>query len=161
MKRFICLFLVAVTLFSFASCGVKISDSHIPELTLTDRNGEEVKISDFFGKPIVINFWATWCGFCVEEFPAFENAYEKYGDDVAFVMINSGETVEKAEAFIKEKGYSFPIYFDLNGKASINYNVSGFPTTFFVEADGELAYKKVGAITEGELVSRISAICKD
>ena len=85
-----------------------------PDFTVYDREGNAVNFSDFAGKPVVINFWATWCGYCVKEMPSFEKAYQEFGDEVVFMMINVTdgfqETKEAAAEFIEEKGYTFPVY---------------------------------------------------
>ena len=87
-----------------------------PDFTVYDADGNEVKLSDFFGRPIVVNFWATWCSPCKREMPSFERMYEKYGEDVVFLMVNLTDgyqdTVKKASDFVEKNGYTFPVYFD-------------------------------------------------
>ena len=82
-----------------------------PDFTVLDYDGNEVKLSDYKGKPVVLNFWATWCFYCKEEMPDFNTAYEKY-PDVEFLMLNATdgyqETIEDARSHITEKGYTFP-----------------------------------------------------
>ena len=111
-----------------------------PSFMVYDREGKEVLLSDFVGKPIILNFWASWCGPCKHEMPAFDEAYKKYGDQIEFVMVNATdgqrETEEIAAAFIDEQGYSFPIYFDSDFDASMTYGVRGLPTTYFIDAEG-------------------------
>lgn len=78
-----------------------------PDFVVYDSEGNAVQLSDFSGKPVVINFWATWCGYCVKEMPSLQKAYEAYGDEVAFMIINvtdgHKETKEEAFAFVEEK----------------------------------------------------------
>ena len=87
-----------------------------PDMTVYDRDGKEVHLSDYIGKPIVLNFWASWCGPCQMEMPDFNEKYQELGEEVQFLMINmtdgSRETVEKASAFIEEQGYGFPVFYD-------------------------------------------------
>ena len=96
-----------------------------PDFTMTDASGEEVKLSDFFGKPVILNFWASWCDPCKSEMPHFEDAYQKYGEDINFVIVNltdgARETVEAASDFIEEQGYTFPLYFDTNTEGAVTY----------------------------------------
>ena len=85
------------------------------DFTVTDREGNTVKLSEFFGKPIIINFWATWCGPCKSELPVFDEAYRKYGEGVTFLMVNLTDgyrdTVEAVKAFIEDNDYTFPRIF--------------------------------------------------
>lgn len=112
------------------------------DFSVYDAEGNTVKLSDFFGKPIIINFWTTWCTYCVEEMPMFEEAWKQYGDQVQFLMIDcvdgQRETQEKGERFIQEKGFSFPVYYDTDGLASYIYSVYSLPTTVFINTDGKV-----------------------
>ena len=114
----------------------------LPEFNLIDIDGNEVSSLDLLGKPTIINFWATWCGYCMKEMPDFQTAYETYGDKINFVMIDAvdgtQETEEKGRAHIEEKGYTFPVYFDTKMEGVISCGITGFPTTLFVSADGEV-----------------------
>ena len=92
-----------------------------PDFTVVDADGREVKLSDFRGKPTVVNFWATWCGYCKQEMPDFEEVYLEMGDEVNFLMVNmtdgSRETVEMASTYIADSGYTFPVYYDTQMEA--------------------------------------------
>ena len=111
-----------------------------PNFTVTDLHGNPVQLQDFFGKPILLNFWASWCGPCRSEMPDLEEAYRQYGNDIHFLFINqtdgSRETVASASAFIQQEGYSFPVYYDTSLEASTTYQAFSIPTTFFIGADG-------------------------
>lgn len=133
-----------------------------PDFTVLNDDGEEVRLSDFAGKPVVINIWATWCGPCRSELPAFEQMYEVYGEDIEFLMVNATdgaqETVEGVKAFIEENGYDFPVYYDTEFSASMAYGASSIPLTVFVLADGTLAGGYRGAITEEVLEESIQIV---
>ena len=122
-----------------------------PDFQVYDLDGNPVKLSQFLGKPIVLNFWASWCGPCQMEMPDFNEAYLELGDEVQFLMINctdgSRETVESADAFIQSKDYSFPVYFDREGAAAYAYSAYALPTTYFIDANGIVVTKSVGAIS--------------
>ena len=122
-----------------------------PDFQVYDLEGNPVSLSQFMGKPIVLNFWASWCGPCQMEMPDFNEAYLELGDEVQFLMINctdgSRETVETADAFIQSKGYSFPVYFDQDGAAAYAYSAYALPTTYFIDANGIVVTKSVGAIS--------------
>jgi len=128
-----------------------------PDFTVVDAEGNEVKLSDFFGKPIVLNFWASWCGPCRSEMPDFDDKYQELGDDVQFLMVNmtdgSRETLDKAKTFVEDEGFSFPVFYDVNYVAAITYGVSSLPTTYFIASDGTLVAYGMGAI-DGETLQR-------
>lgn len=118
-----------------------------PDFVVTDIDGNEVKLSDFQGKPVIVNFWASWCGPCKSEMPDFEEMYQQYGEEIHFVMVNmtdgSRETVEVASEFIAEQGYTFPVYFDTQYSAAITYGVTSIPATYFIDAQGNaVAYAR-------------------
>ena len=121
-----------------------------PDFTMTNASGEEVKLSDFFDKPVVLNFWASWCGPCKSEMPHFEDAYQKYGEDINFVIVNltdgARETVETASDFIEEQGYTFPLYFDTNTEGAMTYGTYSIPVTYFIGANGVPVAQANGAL---------------
>lgn len=133
-----------------------------PNFTVYDMEGNEVNLTDFFGKPIIINFWASWCGPCKMEMPDFNEAYETYKDDIEFLMVNmtdgSRETIEVASSFIAESGYTFPVYYDTDYSAAITYSVSSLPTSYFLNAEGELVTYARGAINGATLEKGIDMI---
>lgn len=128
-----------------------------PDFTVVDGDGNKYKLSDLQGKPVVINFWATWCGYCKIEMPAFQEMYEKYGDRVHFMMVDmtggQGETVEVAQKFIADQGYTFPVYFDTMAEAAYAYYVTSLPATYFVDAEGNLIVHRIGAL-DAELLEK-------
>ena len=129
-----------------------------PDFTVYDGEGNPHKLSDFIGKPVILNFWASWCGPCQMEMPDFEEKYLAYRDDVHFLMVNltdgSQETVDTASAFIAEKGYTFPVYFDSDMDAAYRYSVSSIPMTCFIDEEGGLVTYRRGVIS-GEALQNI------
>lgn len=133
-----------------------------PDLTVYTADGTAVKLSDFKGKPVVLNFWASWCGPCKSEMPAFEAAYQSMGGDVQFLMVNLtdgvSETVETASAFLAEAGYTFPVFYDTAASANTAYDVSAIPATFFIDAEGCLVDSHTGAMDAATLQSHLDKI---
>lgn len=132
-------------------------DYSAPDFTVLDWEGNERKLSEFEGRPVVLNFWASWCGPCKSEMPDFEEAYQKYGENIHFLMVNctdgSRETVEIAKVFIEDAGYTFPVYFDTTYEAASLYGASSIPLTYFIDANGDLVTYGRGALS-AELLQR-------
>ena len=133
-----------------------------PDFTVLDASGNTVKLSDFRGKPVVVNFWASWCGPCKSEMPAFDAIYQEMGDEIHFLMVNmtdgGQETLASAQNFITNSGYSFPVYYDTQSSAAIAYGVSSLPTTYFFDAEGYGVAYAIGAIDEDALQRGIAMI---
>lgn len=138
------------------------SEEPAPDFTVYDSDGNPVRLSDFKGKPVVINFWATWCGYCVKEMPYFEKAFAEYGGEVVFMMINVTdgyqETKESAMEFIAEKGYTFPVYYDTELSATYAYGAYSLPATGFIDKNGFFITGQTGMISEEKLFERIESL---
>jgi thiol-disulfide isomerase/thioredoxin len=122
-----------------------------PDFTVYDPEGNEVQLSDFAGKPVILNFWASWCGPCKSEMPDFDEAYAEYGDEIAFLMVNMTtsprESREAAEEYVAEEGFSFPVYYDTDGDAATTYSARSLPTSYFIDAEGYGVAYAVGALS--------------
>ena len=123
------------------------------DFTVKNFDGEDVKLSDYFGKPIVLNFWAYWCGPCQSEMPEFNARYEQLGGEVTFLMVHADPDTTQGKSLVVAEGYSFPVVYDESGEAAANYGISAYPTTFFIDAQGYLQAYYVGAM-DGELLQQ-------
>ena len=133
-----------------------------PDFTVYDAEGNAHKLSDFRGKPVVVNFWASWCGPCKSEMPDFQEIYDAYGEEIHFLMVNmtdgSQETVESASSYIEKSGYTFPVYYDTDMDAVYTYGVFSIPTTYFFDAEGYgIAYGQ-GAMDKETILRGIQMI---
>lgn len=138
--------------------------SPAPDFTVLDSSGEPVRLSDYRGRPIVLNFWATWCGYCLYEMPDFNEAYHNY-PDVMFMMVNYTdgfyETVESATNCIESEGFDFEIFFDTEIDAISAYGVRSYPVTFFIDADGYLITYSPGMLNYSTLEQGIKMITEE
>ena len=131
-----------------------------PDFTVYDADGKPVKLSDMKGKPVVLNFWASWCPPCKAEMPDFQETYEEMGGRINFLMVNAtgSETLAEAKAFIESSGYTFPVLYDTKDSASMAYGVSSLPTTYFIDAQGRAVAQATGAISKELLLKGIGMI---
>lgn len=131
------------------------------DFTVLDYEGNAVKISDYKGKPVVLNFWATWCYYCKQEMADFDKAAEKY-PDVQFLMVNATdgerETISDAKEYIEQEGYQFEVFFDTKQEAVNSYYVTGFPSTYFIDKDGNLVTYGTGMLDTATLEKGIEMI---
>ena len=133
-----------------------------PDFTVTDEKGNPHKLSDFKGKPIVLNFWASWCPPCKEEMPVFNKVYEEMGEDIQFMMVDltdgQRETVEAGLEYVREEGYTFPVFFDTENEGGITYGITSIPTTIFIDSEGNIVTGVRGALNESVLREAIELI---
>ena len=127
-----------------SDAGVELPDP-IPavDFTLENSRGEMVSfLEQLDGRPAVLNFWASTCGPCRQEMPFFQQAYETYGEDIQFLMVNvmeaMGDTREAAQEYLTEQGFTFPVYYDTQLDGVYSYGLQGFPTTFLLNEEGEV-----------------------
>ena len=133
-----------------------------PDFTVTDREGNEVRLADQIGKPVIVNFWASWCPPCRSELPDFDAASQTYGEEITFMMVDlcdgMRETPVIGSSFVEENGYSFPVYFDTTGEAAGTYGVYSIPMTVGIDPTGEITAVYTGAMTEAQVQSLVNSL---
>lgn len=117
------------------------------DFTAALTDGSSFTLSDYEGTVIFLNFWATWCGPCVREMPAFPMLLEKYGEDLTLLAVDAGESEKSVKSFLEENGYEFPVALDPEGEISSLYPSDGIPYTVLIGRDGKIASIHLGADT--------------
>ena len=142
------------------------------DFTAMDKDGKTVKLSDFKGKKVYINMWASWCGPCMREIPELEKTYQKLKDnkDIVFLSMTSPNDAEfknqspqdKGKDVIlnkaKELGVTYPVLFDVNDRFIINYAIRSFPTHILINSDGTFETRIAGGVTEESLTKEIEKL---
>jgi thiol-disulfide isomerase/thioredoxin len=122
-----------------------------PDFEFEDPEGQASSLSDLQGKPVLLNFWATWCGPCVHEMPFLQEIYNEWTDKgLVLLAIDIGEGPTVVKQFLQERGFSFPVILDTERAVATKYNIRGVPTTFLINEDGVIEAYKVGAFQSKE-----------
>lgn len=135
-----------------------------PDFVMEGALGNEVSLKDFKDKPIVLNFWASWCPPCREEMPLFDATYRKYKDRINFIFLNVTdglqETKESAQDFLEKKDFSFPVYYDTGLEGVSAFQVAAYPTTVFIK-DGKLVQTIRGMVMEDDLAEGLAKLVEE
>jgi len=129
-----------------------------PDFTLKTPNGDTVRLATLRGKPVVVNFWATWCGPCQREMPALQSASQHYAGQVTFVGVDQGETPKEVTDYLQPLGVNFTISLDSDTKVGDRYQIQGMPTTFFIDANGVIREMWIGEMNAVVLAEGIRKI---
>jgi cytochrome c biogenesis protein CcmG, thiol:disulfide interchange protein DsbE len=132
-----------------------------PEISLVDTNGREFTLSELRGRPVILNFWATWCPPCKAEMPAMQRAYRDYGEEVIFLAVNSTnqDSLPAVRQFVDALDITFPVLLDDLGTAANTYRISSLPSTYFIGKDGVINEVVIGGpMAEALLRSRIDRL---
>ena len=123
-----------------------------PPINISLYNGGGISPERYAGKPLVVNFWASWCGPCRQEAPLFERLWREYGErGVVFIGVNIQDAHADARAYLSEFGITYPNGYDEGGRISVDYGVIGIPVTFFINREGIVERRWVGAVREAKL----------
>ncbi len=128
-----------------------------PDFTLVDLEGNEVALSDFRGKTVFINFWATWCPPCRAEMPEIEAVHQEYKDRGVVVLgVDISEPVSTVRQYIQKGGFSWTIVLDSTGEVARNYQIAAIPTSFFIDGEGIIRAVNIGAMTKRAMESKLA-----
>jgi thiol-disulfide isomerase/thioredoxin len=167
-----------LTLTLIAAAQAQAPGQAATDFTLVDKSGAVVRLSDFAGTPIVLNAWATWCAFCIEEIPLFQQAHDDINassEQVVFLLVNLAENFDQARDFIdNEVGTTLRTAYDPTAAIRADhdgvefdttrnlltrtYRVRGMPTTFFIDAEGVIQSLRIGPLSEGELAEHLAGV---
>lgn len=154
----------AILIWSSSGCGGTSAvaprvDCLAPDFTLPTLYGETVKLDELRGQPVLLNFWAAWCGPCRQEMPYLQSAFEEKGKEVKFIAINVGEGSGTVKQYIEDRGISFTVALDRNRSVASDYNIRYFPTTFLVDEEGVIKYIRLGAfMSKDELMAMLEGL---
>ncbi len=144
-----------------ATAPVMTPGAPAPNFSLPDRSGRTFSLSDFRGRPLLVDFWATWCGPCRETMPEVQRLYRKYGSQLQVVGINIEGKSQDVLSYLDEGGYTFPVLFDSGNWDSVvalSYGVSSIPRTFLIDRNGRVLYAgHPQGLTEEQIQAAIAA----
>ena len=131
---------------------VRVPEARAADFALQTADGDTLRLSDFRGKVVMVDFWASWCGPCRQEAATLNRIYSAYSEaPVEFVGVNVWDTPDAAEVFLVEFGVAYPTGVDADGSIALEYGVRGIPEKFFIDADGVVQRKYVGPMPEDVL----------
>lgn len=150
VKKGVWLLLAVLVLVSGCAGGGLKKGDPAPELVLEDLAGRTVRLSDYRGRPVLINFWASWCAPCREEMPELQKVFAAQGDDGLMILaVNTTfqDRIADVERMRDDLGLTFPILLDRDGKAVAAYRASAWPTSIFVDRQGRIHLVQIGPMT--------------
>jgi peroxiredoxin len=131
---------------------------HAPDFQLKSLDGKTVSLSDYRGKTVLLNFWASWCGPCVGEMPYLQEIHQEWSaKGLVLLTVNVGESSYQANGFMQNYGLTLQVLLDTSGSVAEQYSIMGIPTTFFIDKDGIIQKKVVGAFPSKEYIEQYLA----
>lgn len=129
--------------------------SAAPDFALLNEEGERFRLSEFEGRPVFLNFWATWCTFCIEEMPDMQRVQEEYGDDLVVIGVNAGDSIEDGEGFVRQTGIDYLRLYDSDLAVTDGYRVQAMPTSYFISSDGTIADFNFGFMVYDQMIEKV------
>jgi thiol-disulfide isomerase/thioredoxin len=151
-----------ITFFAATGSGQdELDGPPAPEVVLEGFDGGTVRLADFAGQPLVVNFWASWCVPCLAELPGFERVHQQHKGEVAFLGVNLADDPGAAEAVVEQTGISYPVARDPDGSAFEAFQAFGMPTTVFISPEGAIVELYTGELSAEALAERIDRYFSD
>lgn len=145
--------------FTSEESGLVKEGEQMPQFRLASLQGDPVSLEDYKGKPVVVNFWGTFCEPCIREMPSFERQHQQWKDQgVEILAINLSEDTLTVSNYVKKLGVTYTILRDVDRKTEKRYGLRSYPTTFFVNPDGTLSSVFVGEMKESQIQEHIEQI---
>ena len=132
--------------------------AYAPDFIAQTLDGQSFHLKTTRGKPVVLNFWATWCPPCRAEMPMLQQYYNAHKNDYLMVAVNDAEPAERVQAFIQQQGFNFTVVLDPSQYIVGAYRIQGFPTTFFIDAKGVIRNTHVGMLNQAQLEAGLQSI---
>jgi len=131
-----------------------------PDFKLDTLDGQTVALSQLKGTPVLVNFWATWCGPCIHEMPFLQQVYQDWHEEELVLLgVNIGESSSQVSQFMQSQGFSFTVLLDSSGDTAQTYNIQGIPTTFFIDKESVIQKIKVGSFrSQAEIENILSQL---
>jgi thiol-disulfide isomerase/thioredoxin len=138
--------------------GAPMPGAMAPDFVLTRADGSPLRLSDYRGQAVFLNFWATWCVFCIEEMPDMQRIADEFDGRLVVIGINNGESVATGEDFVRHIDARYEIVYDLDRSVVNGYRVRAMPTSYFIDADGRIVTAHFGFMTYDTMQERITAL---
>ncbi len=152
--------LLSLTGLSIAVPGVERTRP-APDFTAPGLAGGPLRLSDLKGRPVVLNFWASWCPPCRAEMPEFERVWQTYRErGVVFVGVATSDRTDKAQAFLLESGVSYPNVLDAGNDVATMFGATSLPTTVFIDREGRIVGRRVGALSAGQVAAQVEELLR-
>ncbi|HRN50513.1 MAG TPA: TlpA disulfide reductase family protein [Anaerolineales bacterium] len=134
---------------SMLNAAEPVVGSPAPDFVLNNLQGEPVRLSELRGQPVLLNFWATWCGPCRQEMPTIQARYNQGG--FAVLAVDFAESRQQVQGFLDEIGVDLPVLLDSDGSVQELYRVRGYPSTFFIDAQGIIRFFHIGELSAADI----------
>ncbi|GAF74837.1 unnamed protein product [marine sediment metagenome] len=155
-KRWLIVSMLAILAMSSWGCSTTAPEvgAQAPGFTISTLDGETVTLNELRGQPVLLNFWATWCGYCRYQMPFLQAAFEEKGQEINFIAINIGEGIYKVQQYAEAEGLGLTVALDSEGAVASAYNIRPIPATFFIDEQGVIKYIHIGAFrSQAELMA--------